>query len=1379
MSIRNNLTAIIFVLSTLLAKGQAQIWPFRDANGGVLRGNITGVVGEFRAVTGTTNARFHGGVDFTSPLPVTIRNNSTSVPNSGRAVFSMHAGTVAVEYLPSNCLNSYIRITLQDGSNVYYKHIKPSITNPVTNQTVVPIADGDQVQPGTFLGVMFGDVAGEGGCSVHVHINQNNGGGSLPGSTNFINQFVNPFNDTERPECLYPFGDEGTATDNSAVNGYKVAEFRRNPHTRTNTTNQLGESVRIDGIIHKNAYGKLDIVSRLRDIHIGLNGGRRPPPEEIGNSGINGASYEILDNAGRTVAAEVQNLNFNSVPLNGNANYVFDSRSNLSNHVYILTNNPTDANGRYDQFWNTGLRTGQTEDWDLTNRGNKDARSIYEAAYPDSKYLVRIRAKDITNFNGDAGILIRDVPTVIDNFLPYVKEVIVRQTSSIGPIVYYKVWNWDATTGQLNFTINDKPNDAAPLGKLWVKVVTSEPMKTLKLTISGNDPGPVIVDPTPVANTNNKEFVKEYNAIFGSGRQTITIAGTDLADNNLLTDPAQNSLRLADGTWPTSATQGTDTSHGFIIGTNTCASNFPGGRTDGTTCLYVEYSASSTNVATNEPVTFTPVVSGTGAITYNWNFGAGATPATATTVGPHMVVYNSTGTKSISLTVTDATGTKSKSGTLNVLTTSPSVDFSATPTSGVAPLTVYYSDRSAGTVSTRSWNFPGGNPSTSTSANPVVVYNIAGNYDATLVVNGTASTTKPGIVSVNSAQPLSATISHCSNYYFVNCSGGSYDQNQQVFFSTTVSGGMPFYSYQWNFGDGNTSTSSTPANIYSSLGNFTVTLVVTDRNGAKVTATTSLSVVTIFPFIDANFYASDTYIDTGDGPVTFTDATSSNVNPNRLTYYWDFGEGASPRYAYTKGPHTVCYFNIPITKEVYMRVHDPVSYKTDDHRLQINVVKSNVDQCTNYSPQWTTTSGAAAGAAIGTCLYPNETTGINNGNLSQLNCVLSTTSANTECVFDVTKSCFSDTWFQSHGNVMLRKEAKTYFNFAAAGLHDASRNYLATISEGIFYQHPENFKVGKRYVFTFFAKVRDLFHWRIDHLKISLATGLVPSVDNCNRGLEIYQPPTYPFSLHQLGSFDYAINSKFELKCFEVYFYPPNNNFNQIWIYPDVEASLLNRVGTQVDQRILITDFSLRSGNSGDNFYCAPDIIVKNSVPGLTQSSITLKTQGTVNLPSGQTTTYRAGEVITLKPGFSAASGSVFKASIGSCTGSSGREDALIPSAPTFDDYDLFRQDYRTPNQFTGLLVLAPDRSEIEDEYLLTVTPSPANDKITVRSTLKQQSSIEISIVSLVGVVVDNRLISETKNIEEEFAIRLLSPGVYFVRIKSSEGVVVRKFVKL
>jgi PKD repeat protein len=61
----------------------------------------------------------------------------------------------------------------------------------------------------------------------------------------------------------------------------------------------------------------------------------------------------------------------------------------------------------------------------------------------------------------------------------------------------------------------------------------------------------------------------------------------------------------------------------------------------------------------NAAVTFTSVSIGT-VDTYVWSFGEGATPATATGVGPHTVVYGTEGDKIVSLTVTNTAGNNKK-----------------------------------------------------------------------------------------------------------------------------------------------------------------------------------------------------------------------------------------------------------------------------------------------------------------------------------------------------------------------------------------------------------------------------------------------------------------------------------------------------------------------------------------------------------------------------------------------------------------------------------------------------------------------------------------------------------------------------------------------
>jgi len=64
----------------------------------------------------------------------------------------------------------------------------------------------------------------------------------------------------------------------------------------------------------------------------------------------------------------------------------------------------------------------------------------------------------------------------------------------------------------------------------------------------------------------------------------------------------------------------------------------------------------------------------------------------------------------------------------------PSADFSATPITGTVPLTVAFSDQSAGNISTYLWDF--GDQTTSAEANPIHIYTSNGAFTVSLTVSG-------------------------------------------------------------------------------------------------------------------------------------------------------------------------------------------------------------------------------------------------------------------------------------------------------------------------------------------------------------------------------------------------------------------------------------------------------------------------------------------------------------------------------------------------------------------------------------------------------------------------------------------------------------------
>jgi parallel beta-helix repeat protein len=155
--------------------------------------------------------------------------------------------------------------------------------------------------------------------------------------------------------------------------------------------------------------------------------------------------------------------------------------------------------------------------------------------------------------------------------------------------------------------------------------------------------------------------------------------------------------------------------------------------------LFADFTATPT--VGNVPLTveFTDASGGAIITSWSWNFGAGASPATANRQGPHSVTYSTVGLKTVSLTVTGSGGSdnETKVNYINVLPPVPVAGFSATPRSGVAaPLTVQFTDESTGIVTSREWDFDNNGTVDSTGQNPSCTYTGTGRYTVKLTVTG-------------------------------------------------------------------------------------------------------------------------------------------------------------------------------------------------------------------------------------------------------------------------------------------------------------------------------------------------------------------------------------------------------------------------------------------------------------------------------------------------------------------------------------------------------------------------------------------------------------------------------------------------------------------
>jgi len=208
------------------------------------------------------------------------------------------------------------------------------------------------------------------------------------------------------------------------------------------------------------------------------------------------------------------------------------------------------------------------------------------------------------------------------------------------------------------------------------------------------------------------------------------------------------------------------------------------------------------------------------------------------------------------------------------VSTKPVAVFSASPTSGKAPLNVKFTDASTGTPTKWKWNF--GDGKTSTLQNPTHKYSAAGNYAVILTVSNSAGSntlTKTGYIKVVS-KPVAA--------FSASPTSGKAPLNVKF---TDTSTGTPT-KWKWDFGDGKTSIKQNPTHKYYKAGKYTVTLKVTNAVGINTVTRSNYITVTEKPV--AVFSASPI---SGKAPLNVKFTDKSTGSPTK--WKWNFGDGTT------------------------------------------------------------------------------------------------------------------------------------------------------------------------------------------------------------------------------------------------------------------------------------------------------------------------------------------------------------------------------------------------------------------------------------------------------------------------------------------------------
>ena len=431
-----------------------------------------------------------------------------------------------------------------------------------------------------------------------------------------------------------------------------------------------------------------------------------------------------------------------------------------------------------------------------------------------------------------------------------------------------------------------------------------------------------------------------------------TMTGADVTSSNTETVPVLT--YTTPGTYDIVLTVTNDASTETITKTITVRLPYP---------PVASFTANPVTLNEGGSVTFTDASASETPITsWVWDFPGASSITTYTGETPPPIVYDTPGSYTVTLTVTNEGGTDTQTIT-GIITVDkvwqiPVADFQATTATTIDEnQTVTFEDLSTGEVVNWSWTFEGGFPSTYTTdgSPPAITYQTAGVYEVTLTVSnpgGSDTETKTAYITVNASGPpvadFTANGNSSSNFLTVSLGG-------TVNFLDASTPSSSITSWDWflpgsDFIGASQQFVQNPSVTYMAEGTFPVRLTVTNANGSDETNIVGYITVvnSVLPPV-AGFNPSTVVIDEGQS-ITFTDQT--NNNGTVVTYDWTFN-GGIPNSSTSAGPHTITY-NTAGTYDAILTVTNANGTDTKTVQITVNSVSTGNSPTANFTVSATT-----------------------------------------------------------------------------------------------------------------------------------------------------------------------------------------------------------------------------------------------------------------------------------------------------------------------------------------------------------------------------------------------------------------------------------------